>query len=318
MNQVQQQSSYLRQLGAIALLFVVAHSVAADSEPSSKGPKLRVGCYVEHQIEADPNAIQSALTKWATVVAPSPQHHIDARIETSRRRWFESIENESHDLYSLFAYQYLELPDPTLLKPALVTSNGQGITSCFVLLTRSSDSIQSIAQLKNRKIIVNTGGVGELPLIWLATIIAESTAPENVADFAHLTLTQSAHHAILPLYFDQADACIIKVSDFSEACTLNSEIGTRLEATHTSPPFLISLFAFNRKYPEADAEKIVSAALTHSRDQTTTTFLELVGRKELIAFDPSALNTVQRLHQDYKRIFTPNPSIKQPKGGAQR
>jgi hypothetical protein len=195
--------SALRRVGVSVFLGVLA-SASALAQKTSDGNRMRVACYVDPSSEGGLDAIQSSLSDWAKSIAPTRFHSITADVMADRGNLAESLKAGSHDLYGLFAYQFLEMGDQGMLRPALATSGKIGITSTFVLVTRKADAITSFEHLRDKTILVDTGGVGQLPVKWLAIQIAIATSPDQVFGFSNIVLVQNPNRALLPVFFGLA------------------------------------------------------------------------------------------------------------------
>ena len=293
----------IARLAASLVLACLPLSPALSQTEIERASRLAITTFVDRSNEADPAIVNSALEAWANSVAPDGNYEVNAKIESNRNRWHQSVTAGSHDLYGLFAYQYLDLEDRDLLRPALVTTRKNGSASTFLLLTRHEDKITSIEGLRNKKIIVDVGGVGELPLRWLATRIAPHADLSSEEPFAKIDYVQSASRAFLPVYFHKADACVITRKAFTDATMLNPELVKRLHETFKSKPLLVSMFAFHRDYPLPLTQMITKKALSRGNARINQDLLELVHREQLATFEESQLETLRALDRSYKALL---------------
>lgn len=295
------------------LMGPVARGQEQDS-PADSG-RLRVGYFIDRKNQVGPETIRSALASWSRTIAANRSDRVTTKVENDPDKWYQSIISGSHDLYGLHAYQYLALEDESLLRPALMIEGNHGATAIFLLVTRREDQIKSLRDLRESKILVDTGGFGALPLIWLETEIGAFTPAAEVKNFATVTAVQTAPRAFLPVYFGQADACVITQSAFTAASALNPDVATKLHPTPKtkSKPLLVSIFAFAKDYSIVDAEKISSKALENSASQEAQGLLDMVQRSGLSRYDSSALLTNRDLFKKYKALFvSEQPEAEEP------
>ena len=299
------------------LLLVALVGLPGNAPADDKG--LSIGYFVDRENEADPDTIRDRLEQWLRKVSGSNSlDEVSATVESNHRKWSSAVQSGEYDLHGLYSYQYLELEDDRIMRPALATTDTHGITSTFLLITRRQDQLTSIDSLRDKKILVDTGGFGELPMIWLATKLASATEPENVPDFADVVAVQNPIRALLPVYFGKADACVITRSAFKDANSLNSELITKLHSITNSKPLLVSLVAFRKDFPNVEAAKIVSLAVKGSTQTEFANLFEQLGRKGLVKIDDSALLTVRALHQNYRQIFASEKSERTVKEAPER
>ena len=233
--------------GALLLLVgPLLPNAYSQVEPSPS--RLRINVFVDRSNEADPNVIRTALNRWAAVLTPSSNFKIGSKVVTDQKRWAESLDSAAFDLYGLYAYQYLEMEASAVLRPALITTADNGPMSTFLLISRTGEKITSVGDLRGKKIVVDTGGFGELPLTWLITKLATVATLAEVPTYADVSPVQTPARALLPVYFGKADACIVTRSAFTkrdssqpryhlETCP-DSQIPTTARLTVRLPPRL--------------------------------------------------------------------------------
>jgi ABC-type phosphate/phosphonate transport system substrate-binding protein len=290
------------------LLLATAAISPVQGQEAAKPERLRAAYFVDSDNDADPESVRTALGQWALGIRANTDDKVTSSVESDGEKWVEGIRNGDHDLYGMFSYQYLELEDEELLIPSLATEGNNGITSTFLLITRRDKAIQSIGDLRGKKIIIDTGGFGELPVIWLTTLIGTEVPAEEFPGFATMVSVQTPARAYLPVYYEKADACVITRSAFKDANALNSELISKL---HTGPgfnskPLLVSLLAFHRDYPRVAAEKIAANARKRAPKPQSQNLFELVGRTGVIEYDRSALETMRELYREYRALFATN------------
>ena len=306
MNSISQLLGRYR-IGLLALLVNLMGAVAVCQEPDDAPDKvyLRVASFLDATNEAGADSFQNSLTRWADSLVDAPAGRISSRVETSEEKWRRLLIAEDHDLYGLYAYQFLEIEELSSLRPALLTVAEHGSSSTFLLVTRRSDQIKSVRALEGKKILIDTSGVGNLPQIWLATEISEAVPIDELSGFADMVPVSSAARALLPVYFGKADACVITRSAFKDANALNPNIIVKLHFELKSNPLLVSMFAFADHFSSVDAEKISSRALKTSASDETRRFLDLVDRKGLIPYNESAMGSTRELYDKYMALFLP-------------
>lgn len=251
------------------------------------------------------DALRPALARWAAAISKPVSGGSTTEVLSDSHRLEESTRAGSHDLYGLFAYQYLALEDTDLLRPAMVTEGSQATASTFLLITRRSDGLRSADELSDKQIVIDVGGFGELPLIWLATEVAANRPDEEGSPARRYRLVQTPARALLPVYFGKADACVITRSAFRDASLLNPEITTRLQICAFSEPLLVSLLAFHQKFPQQTSSQIAERALDRSVQNQHHDLFELIGREGLSRYEPSSLGSLRKLYSRYKNLSSP-------------
>ncbi|MFT4549848.1 MAG: hypothetical protein ACI9UA_002453 [Pseudoalteromonas tetraodonis] len=304
------QPRTLGRLGNLLLMSALACGFSPAQETNQQ--KFRVACFVDHHNESDPDLIRMSLERWATASSPDPSVGVISWIESDNKRWLDAIESGSYDLYGLLSHQYFALKNPSILRPCLAISSNHGITSTFLLITRAEDKITKPSQLRGKKILIDTAGHGELPLIWFATRLGAEIPFAEIPKFASITLVQQPHRALIPVYFGKVDACVITRSAYSNASALNPDIVQKLKTTINSKALLTSVFAFHRDYPLVPAEKFATRALEIQDQRASKDLFGQIDRVGLQTFNASALFTVSELYKEYENLI--NPQV-ESKGG---
>lgn len=123
----------------------------------------------------------------------------------------------------------------------------------YVLLTRAEEHQQNVAALRGRKLILLDNLYTNLAPAWLANLLEDEVHQQADSFFASVTKKEKANHAILPVFFGQADACLVTSHAFLTLCELNPQVALRLKPVATSPEVATMLWCFSRN---ADSDRL--------------------------------------------------------------
>ena len=230
-------------------LAVCCGASRALAEPPSQQPSLKIGYLAELPISwrtglADPlrNIARSLGTAFARPVDPEiplPADNIfgaESWEEFSRTIQLGTNQLGSSDtvplhLFPIQGYEMVEHGRALNLKPLLLaTRNGRWQTR-FLLLSSSSAKIQSLHDLKERTILIHRDGCGNLVDFWLDMEIAVRTGVPRKSFARYQTVTQ-AREAVLPVFFGEADACVVSETAYLAVCAQNpAQIAKKLNLT---------------------------------------------------------------------------------------
>ena len=211
-----------------ATMVVLLAGAGPNLAQSSAPPPLRVSYLAELPVSwrtglADPihNIARSLCSAFARPVDPelrSPTGNLlgaESWEELSR-----SIQLGSAELFPLHGYEMVERARELKLKPLLLaTRNGRWQTH-FVLLVSNASGIQNLRDLENRTLLVHRDGCGDLVDYWLDTAIAVGTGMQRQSFARYQTVTQ-AREAVLPVFFGEADACVVSVAAYQSVVAQN-------------------------------------------------------------------------------------------------
>ena len=127
----------------------------------------------------------------------------------------------------------------------------------YVLVTRAGDNTKNLAALRARKLLVLDNLYTSLAPVWLSNTLDEAGYPQPQTFFAAVTKPTRATQAILPVFFGQADACLVTEHAFLTLCELNPQVGLRLKPILTSPEVATLLWTFGRKTSLKDQQRLV-------------------------------------------------------------
>ncbi len=199
-------------------------------------PVLRVSYLAELPVSwrtglADPihNIARSLCTPFARPVdpeLPSPAGNL-----LGAESWGElssTIQSGGAELFVLHGYEVVERALELKLKPLLLATRSGRWETRFVLLVSNTSGIQNLRDLENRTLLVHRDGCGNLVDYWLDTAIAVGTGRQRQSFARYQTVTQP-REAVLPVFFGEADACVVSVAAYQSVVAQNPvQIPTRL------------------------------------------------------------------------------------------
>lgn len=212
--------------GVTALGLWVGMAPTKAETPSP--PVLRVSYLAELPVSwrtglADPihDIARSLSTSFAPPVdieLPSPAGNL-----LGAESWNElsnTIQSGGAELFPLHGYEVVERARELNLKPLLLATRSGRWETRFVLLVSNTSGIQNLRDLENRTLLVHRDGCGNLVDYWLDTAIAVGTGMQRQSFARYQTVTQ-AREAVLPVFFGEADACVVSVAAYQSVVAQN-------------------------------------------------------------------------------------------------
>ncbi len=189
------------------------------------------------------------------------------------------------------------------IQPLVMLGGEKSVDEPLVLLTRGS---RKLSQLKGTRILVDIAGRGDLPLVWLDSLLhtanldfepgsAARTSRPRDSYFGRIDLVNNPSRAILPLFFGKADAAVVRQREFEEALALNPQLKQFMAVAAYSPKLVDSLICVRRDAPLArhllDVIKNLDDSATKStqdRDRGRQ-LLKLLNVDRFVSYEPRAL-----------------------------
>ena len=104
--------------------------------------------------------------------------------------------------------------------------------------------LQELADLENRRLVLEVGGQGRIPGMWLETALLRAGLRPGAAFFAEVQEAKKASQTVLPVFFGQADAALVRQGAFETLAELNPQLEQELTPLAVSPRLLPGLICF--------------------------------------------------------------------------
>lgn len=146
----------------------------------------------------------------------------------------------------------------------------------YVLLVARSSTFVDVRQLAGRSLIQWDNQRLCLAPHWLDLLLAGSGAGPAAAFFGSRTLETKPSKAVLPVFFGQADGCLVTRSSFEDMSELNPQVGRQLQVLAASPEIVPAFLCFRQGY--------VSRFRPQVEEAITSLHLSPAGKQVLLVF----------------------------------
>lgn len=214
----------------------------------------------------------------------------------------QALKNRQIDFIALTVMDYLKIRDKVPLEPALVGLR-RGVTygDELALIVRREEGITDIGQLRGKRLVVHVDQMRDIAYIWLSTVLAGHHLPEPDRLFVSVREVKKASQAVLPVFFKQADVCLIGKNLFNTMVELNPQLGKELTVLVSSDKFLSGMFCFN-KHLSADVKaQVMKTAQNMYATPSGKQILTLFQIDTIEAFKPEMIDTTIALLNKYNQ-----------------
>jgi phosphonate transport system substrate-binding protein len=156
------------------------------------------------------------------------------------------------------AEEYSILNAALLSSNAIVGMRGGQMTEEYLLLVRRDSDIGRIEDLRGRSLIFFHNARASLAPIWFETLLLKSGLGQTSQFCGRVTQAVKLTQAVLPVFFRQADACLVTRQGFETMVELNPQIGQQLKTLEASPAMLPVVFVFRSDYSDPLKHQIES------------------------------------------------------------
>ena len=224
---------------------------------------LRVGYSLGAFRAINPKDAQIAIEIWVSQIGRQGGMQFnksEAHLFNNLSELIQAINNQKIDIVGLGSIDYLRIKNQVQLEPVLVTDYGGDYGNEYILLAPKEFNIRNLSQLKGKKIFLHDRSA-PIPLLWLRHLLKKHGLPGEDKFFSSYQEVSKASQAILPVFFRQADACIVSCRAFETASELNPQISQKLEAIITSPLYADCIFLFHKGYKSNNKKVFIDTAI---------------------------------------------------------
>lgn len=209
------------------------------------------------------------------------------------------------DVVAMTTMQYLEFKFKDLLEPAFVAQVNENIFNSFYLIVRRDSGIRSLADLKDKSLLISASQLRGLPELWMETILLKAGLPVSKRLFSSVKILNKSSQALLPVFFRQADVCLITRFSYEVMVELNPQLEKDLTYFAVSPEFLTTIICISKKMgDDIFLKQIRNSIRDLNLEPNGQQILTIFKINKLVPFEPIYLENVERLLAEYQQLKT--------------
>jgi phosphonate transport system substrate-binding protein len=271
----------LRAAAGIGALFLLLSALPWSGWGAGNpfGPKgLRFGYSATLVPELSRADAQAALELWGREFVRLSGYDVPYKLTVydDLDTFASAIRGDQVDFIALGSLEYLKIREHVEMEPALIGEKNGKPGDEQVLLVRRDSGIRGLDQLRGRKLTLLQGAGGEIASLWLDNLLAKRGLPAAGRMFGTVKVVPKAQQVILPVFFRQADACIVGSDAFQTAAELNPQVGKKLVAIETSPVYPVAVTCLRTTLTNEQKDEFIRMAFrlkdTPSGKQILTLF----------------------------------------------
>ncbi len=206
------------------------------------------------------------------------------------------------EILSLTSINYLNIRNLANLEPAFVAVSGGNPENKYVLLIQKKAEINTLNKLNKKNLIIEKGNSGDIALLWLNTLLLERSLKESDSFFNNIKRVDKVSQAVLPVFFGQADVCIVRRFTYETMIELNPQVGNTLTTLFESPPFLFALTCFHPEIDKQVSNIMKKFSNTLAKDPEGRQLLLLYHIEKVLDFRPEYLENIETLYNKYNLL----------------
>ena len=210
--------------------------------------------------DVNKNDAKAAVKAWAQTVARERgiETDPDPSILTGMDELAAALRSKQVDMVALLAEEYRALNAAVPLAPLFVAYLNGKVEEELVLLAHRDSGIESVEDLKERRLIIHRNPRASLAVCWLDSVLLEKGLRSTAEFMGRVDENNKLSSVVLPVFFRQSDACLVTRSGFDTMSELNPQIGKTLKVLATSPKVVPVVLCFRADYAPAFKDKVLA------------------------------------------------------------
>ena len=204
---------------------------------------------------------------------------------------------------SLTGINYIRLRDLVDLEPIFISSRlSESPLEPYVLLTQKGIDLQKLMAQERRRLMVESGNQDDISRIWLDTVLHERALPRSDLLFTAIKEADKPSRMVLPVFFKQAEACLVPESAYLAMVELNPQIGRKLDILMRSPGFVKSMVCLVQNLDPELVDKVKeSINLMHDSIDGRQLLMIFQLRRHFV-YKPEYLTETVRIYRKYHKL----------------
>lgn len=222
-------------------------------------------------------------------------------------RFYDSLSDMAADLKSgkiqvlaMPIEEFMAVRNRIPIDPILVTISENGHENELLLLVRKDSGIRSISGLRGRSLIMpmKNPRCVNIYIAWLEVLLKREKSRID-SFFSTVKETRTISKAVMPVFFRQADACVVTRQVLELTSELNPQISRELTVIASVGKLSQGIVAVDRRLSEERREKIRESFLSLHQTQEGRQLLMLFKVNKLAPFAPGQLKATEALYAEY-------------------
>jgi len=306
-----QTKRWASSLAAGGLVWAAWAFAAAGGEGSAGDPppSLRVAISDLVAGEMNANDAAAALRAWSDAVARQTGVRFAPELCTTAQV-VQKVRNHQVDALSVNILEFARVASYTsreLVLDETQLPDGEE----YVLLVHQSSGIQSLADLRGRSLLLYRNTRTCLDKIWLDSLLASERLGTADTLLGRLETRPKLAHVVLPVFFRQADACLVTLRGYHTMCDLNPQLARQLRSLAVSPKLVTTFMAFHKDCPPETKRRFLAAVADLPKTIAGRQVLMLFGGTRLVQADVSVLRASFEVLHAYERLKGKTPAAGQ-------
>ena len=287
------------------LLFLLFYSsVFAQQKLENNNLKpIYVGFSISLFNDVDIRDAEAAIKMWGNELLKNMNSTItpETSIFETSEELISAINNNKVDLVAIPTLDFLAIRNKVKLEPHLITSINGKHGYDFIVVVKKDKNFHKIEDLKNKIINLPAKTSGRLAKMWL-TVFLNDKGIKIDKFFKEMREFEKPSQALLPVFFNQADVCVIPSMSYNTMLELNPQLKKELVVIETSPILVNGLMCINKLIEPELRKSLLIAASKLGKTPSGKQILNLFKSEDVIVFEEKYLKEIEILTEKFNKI----------------
>jgi ABC transporter, phosphonate, periplasmic substrate-binding protein len=243
-----------RRLVFAVLLLLAAGKVRLQAGETLAGDDtnsvLRLGFSSSVFVGVNENDAKASVKIWAQAILK--EHGVsvpsDPEMFSSSEAIAGAMESKHLDAVTMSAEEYRAVGRELLSTNVVLGVSAGLVTEDYLLVVRGDSHIGHVDELRGRSLIVYQSPRTSLGPVWFETLLLQSGLGRTRQFCGRVTQGTKLSQAVLPVFFRQADSCLVTRRGFQTMVELNPQVGQQLKILVSSPAMVPFAFFFRSDF----------------------------------------------------------------------
>lgn len=219
---------------------------------------------------------------------------VTSTVYTDRQALIEALEKDEVDLAAVVSAELVAMRDYDLLEPKFVSIRDGHPEEHYLLLVHRDSGITEPSALMHGKLLVLNNARTSLAIPWAEGLLGCDVGGLDQI-FCPIDSRAKISKAVLPVFFKQADACLVTKSGFSTMAELNPQLEKQLVVVAESPGYVPTVICLRKEYESPIRDDIIQGMAELHQEAHGRQLLLLFRVDKLVEFEDSMLESVEQL-----------------------
>jgi ABC-type phosphate/phosphonate transport system substrate-binding protein len=212
----------------------------------------------------------------------------------------KAFRDKKIEIAAIHALDYLYIKNESGVIPLLIPSMKNHVTENYIILANKKSNIKNIHGLRNKKVAVQSIDLSLIPYVWFENIIMMKES-ELVSKFCNLSEANKDSKAIISVFFNQKDACVVRSKSYYELCKQNHQLKDDLVIIESSPDFIRDIFCISQNLEKKYIDNLLDWTFKLQSYESGKRLLNLFQFELFTVFEDKYIKSLENLLSDNKK-----------------